>query len=248
MHQSDVRRTETPRLSVEELHSYYGQSHVVQGASLHVDPGEIVGIVGRNGAGKTTILKTVMGVVRARRGRVVLDGRDITDLPTHAIARAGVTLVPEDRRVFPGLTVAENLHLGALAAGAGSGDAGAALAEVLEYFPRLRERLDQPGQSLSGGEQQMLALARGLLARPRLLLVDELTGGLMPGLVDHLMDILTTVNARGTTVLLVEQDVGVVLDLVRRCYVLDQGRVQFQGSAEDLREDGGIQRRFLGVS
>jgi branched-chain amino acid transport system ATP-binding protein len=236
----------SPLLAVEDIHAFYDRSHVVQGVSLTVEPGEIVGLVGRNGAGKTTILKTIMGVVRARRGRVALAGRDITGLATHEIARAGLTLVPEDRRIFPSLTVSENLRVGTLAAGAG-GD-GATLDHVFEYFPRLRERLDQTGQHLSGGEQQMLALARGLLARPRLMLVDELTGGLMPLLVEQLMQILQRINARGMTVLLVEQDLGVVLDLAHRCYVLDEGRIQFHGTAADLRANREIQQRYLGVS
>jgi branched-chain amino acid transport system ATP-binding protein len=244
-----------PLLAVEEIHAYYDQSHIVQGVSLHVAPGETVGLVGRNGAGKTTILKTIMGVVRARRGRVRLDGRDITGLSTHEIARAGLTLVPEDRRIFPSLTVEENLQVSLLNAGAsGRGDGrgserpGAALHEVFEYFPRLQERLHHTGQKLSGGEQQMLALARGLLARPRLMLVDELTGGLMPLLVENLMTILRRINERGMPVLLVEQDLGVVLDLAHRCYVLDQGRIQFHGTADELRENRAIQQRYLGVS
>jgi branched-chain amino acid transport system ATP-binding protein len=240
-----------PLLAVEDLHAYYDRSHVVQGVSLHVHAGEIVGLVGRNGAGKTTILKTIMGVVRARGGRVRLGGRDITALATHEIARAGLTLVPEDRRIFPALTVAENLRVGALAAGDGAHAAdrsAGALAQVFDYFPRLQERLDHAGQHLSGGEQQMLALARGLLARPRLMLIDELTGGLMPLLVESLMTILQRINARGMTVLLVEQDLGVVLDLAHRCYVLDQGRIQFHGTAQELREDRTVQQRYLGVS
>jgi len=236
-----------PLLAVDELHAYYEHSHVVQGVSLHVDAGEIVGLVGRNGAGKTTTLKAIMGVVRARPGRVRLSGVDITQLPTHEIARAGLTLVPEDRRIFPSLTVAENLRVASLAVRDG-GAPRATLAQVLEYFPRLRERLDHTGEHLSGGEQQMLALARGLLAQPRLMLVDELTGGLMPLLVESLMAILQRIRERGMTVLLVEQDLGVVLDLADRCYVLDQGRIQFHGTANELRENRDIQQRYLGVS
>jgi branched-chain amino acid transport system ATP-binding protein len=218
--------------------------------SLHANAGEIVGLVGRNGAGKTTILKTIMGVVRARGGRVRLAGRDITQLPTHDIARAGLTLVPEDRRIFPTLTVAENLRVAALAGARGDrgGAPPATLEQVFDYFPRLRERLQHAGQHLSGGEQQMLALARGLLAQPQLMLVDELTGGLMPLLVESFMTILQRINAGGMTVLLVEQDLGVVLDLAHRCYVLDQGRIQFHGTATELRDDRGIQQRYLGVS
>jgi branched-chain amino acid transport system ATP-binding protein len=242
-----VTAAATPLLALEDVHAYYDRSHVVQGVSLHVDAAEIVGLVGRNGAGKTTILKTIMGIVRARGGRVQLGGEDITGLATHQIARAGLTLVPEDRRIFPGLTVAENLRVGALSAGRGAADR-TTLEQVFEYFPRLRERLHQTGQHLSGGEQQMLALARALLAQPRVMLVDELTGGLMPLLVESLMTILKAINAGGTTVLLVEQDLGVVLDLAHRCYVLDEGRIQFHGSAAALRDDRAIQQRYLGVS
>ena len=236
-----------PLLAVDELHAYYEQSHVVQGVSLHVNTGEIVGLVGRNGAGKTTTLKAIMGVVRARPGRVRLAGVDITQRPTHEIARAGLTLVPEDRRIFPSLTVAENLRVASLAVTKGAAPR-ATLEQVFEYFPRLRERLGHTGEHLSGGEQQMLALARGLLAQPQLMLVDELTGGLMPLLVESLMAILGRIRDRGMTVLLVEQDLGVVLDLADRCYVLDQGRIQFHGSANELRENRDIQQRYLGVS
>jgi branched-chain amino acid transport system ATP-binding protein len=217
----------------------------VQGVSLTVARGETVALVGRNGAGKTTLLKTIMGLVPARRGRVRLDGADVTALATHEIARRGLTLVPEDRRIFPRLTVAENLRVASLARG---GEDSTAMARVLEYFPRLGERLDQAGQNLSGGEQQMLALARGFLTRPELMLIDELSGGLMPMLVDALTDILRRINQAGVTILLVEQELEVALALASRCYVLDQGRIQFEGSAETLRRDHAIQARFLGAT
>jgi branched-chain amino acid transport system ATP-binding protein len=242
-------------LTVEDVHAYYGQSHVIQGVSLEVGRGETVALVGRNGAGKTTLLKTVMGIVRAREGRVRLDGGDVTALPTHAIARRGITLVPEDRRIFPRLTVEENLRVAMLARpadGDGDGprraDGASPFARVLEYFPRLGERLDHAGQNLSGGEQQMLALARGFLTRPRLMLIDELSGGLMPLLVEQLMAILQRINAAGITILLVEQDLEVALALARRCYVIDQGTIQFAGSVEALRADTDIQQRYLGLS
>ena len=231
-------------LVLEDVHSYYGQSHVIQGVSLRVGRGETVALVGRNGAGKTTLLKTAIGVVPARAGRVRFDGTDVTAWDTHAIARHGMTLVPEERRIFPRLTVDENLRVATLA---GGGDP-AARARVFEYFPRLRDRLGHAGQDLSGGEQQMLALARGFLARPRLMLIDELSGGLMPLLVDALMDILRAINAEGVTILLVEQDLEVALALATRCYVLDQGRIQFAGSVEALRADRDIQQRYLGVA
>ena len=232
-------------LRLEDVHSYYGESHVIQGVSLAVERGETVALVGRNGAGKTTLLKTIMGIVPARRGRVLLEHADISRLPTHEIARRGITLVPEDRRIFPRLTVAENLRVAELARG-GAGDGG--LARVFEYFPRLRERLDQLGQDLSGGEQPMLALARGFLTRPALMLIDELSGGLMPMLVDALMEILQDINAHGVTILLVEQDLEVALALASRCYVLDQGHIQFEGEVSALRQNHDIQARYLGVA
>ena len=232
-------------LRLDDVHSYYGPSHVIQGVSLGVERGETVALVGRNGAGKTTLLKTIMGVVPAGRGRVLLEGADISRLATHEIARRGITLVPEDRRIFPRLTVAENLRVAELARGAGD---NGGLARVFDYFPRLRERLDQPGQNLSGGEQQMLALARGFLTRPALMLIDELSGGLMPMLVDALMEILQRINADGVTILLVEQELEVALALASRCYVLDQGRIQFEGAAAALRQNHDVQARFLGVT
>ena len=245
-----------PMLAVEDVHAYYGQSHIIQGVSLHVARGETVALVGRNGAGKTTLLKTIMGIVRARRGQVRLGGADITALPTYEIARRGITLVPEDRRIFPRLTVEENLRVALLARTAGTGnsepspkDGGAAgLDEVFDYFPRLRERLGHAGQNLSGGEQQMLALARGFLTRPRIMLIDELSGGLMPLLVEQLMAILQRINAAGITILLIEQDLEVALALAHRAYVIDQGAIQFSGSVDSLRADTDIQQRYLGLS
>jgi branched-chain amino acid transport system ATP-binding protein len=232
-------------LHVEDVHSYYGESHVIQGVSLAVEAGETVALVGRNGAGKTTLLKTIMGLVRARRGRIVFAGDDITGRPTHEIARRGITLVPEDRRIFPQLSVAENLAVASLGA---RDDARPARDRVFEYFPRLRERLRHAGRNLSGGEQQMLALARGFLTRPRLMLIDELSGGLMPVLVDSLMDILKRINGEGITILLVEQDLDVALALGSRAYVLDQGRVEFAGGVAELRASRDIQQRYLGVT
>ena len=229
-------------LAVDDVHAYYGESHVIQGVTLAVAHGETVALVGRNGAGKTTLLKTIMGILPARRGRVRFDGEDLTRLPPHEIGRRGVTLVPEDRRIFPRLTVEENLRVATLARA--GGDRG----RVFEYFPRLAERLGHAGQDLSGGEQQMLALARGFLTQPRLMLIDELSGGLMPLLVESLMDVLARINGEGVTILLVEQDLEVALALASRCYVIDQGRIEFEGTADALRENEDVQRRYLGVA
>src|SRR5512134_943050 len=219
-------------LSVEDIHTYYGEAHILQGVSLHLEEGEVVTLIGRNGAGKTTTLRSIMGIARPHRGRVALRGADIARLETHAIARRGIAWVPEERRILPNLSVLENLRLGMLAAG--RGDDGRALDEVFEHFPRLRERIDQRGRHLSGGEQQMLAIARGLVARPALMLVDEPTEGLAPLVVDALTRVLGEINRRGTSILLVEQTLEVALALSTRLYVMDQGRVQFEGTPDEL--------------
>jgi branched-chain amino acid transport system ATP-binding protein len=235
-------------LAVEGLHAYYGDAHILQGVSLTVGAGEVVTLIGRNGAGKTTTLKSIMGLVLPRGGRITFDGRELTKLPTHEVARAGIAYVPEERRILPNLSVAENLRLGILgAAHSVPADNGAVVEEVLTYFPRLRDRYEQKGKSLSGGEQQMLAIARGLVARPKLMLVDEPTEGLSPILVESLTGILGEINRRGTTILLVEQMLEVALALSHRLYVMDQGRIQFEGTPAALRADPEIQQRFLGV-
>ena len=235
-----------PLLAVEDLHTYYGEAHILQGVSMTVGEGEVVTLIGRNGAGKTTTLRSIMGVARPRRGRVVLRGEDVTGLGSHEISRRGIAWVPEERRVLPNLTVLENLRLGAL--GAGRDNGAASFDDVLAFFPRLRERIAQKGRFLSGGEQQMLAIARGLVARSRLMLVDEPTEGLAPLLVENLTGILEEISRRGTTILLVEQTLEVAMRLSHRLYVMDQGRIQFEGTPEELRREPTIQQRFLGVS
>jgi branched-chain amino acid transport system ATP-binding protein len=231
-------------LVLDDVHTYYGEAHILQGVSLSVREGEVVTLIGRNGAGKTTTLRSIMGIARTRRGHVRLRGQDITGRPTHEIARGGIAWVPEERRVLPNLTVVENLRLGWLARGGGS---AGSVEEVFEYFPRLRERMGHRGRFLSGGEQQMLAIARALVARPSVMLVDEPTEGLAPLLVQSLTEILASINRRGTTIMLVEQSLEVALKLAHRVYVMDQGRIQFEGTPEDLRRDPAIQQRFLGV-
>ncbi len=233
-------------LSVEDIHTYYGEAHILQGVSIRVGEGEVVTLIGRNGAGKTTTLLSIMGIARARRGAVRLAGEEITRLQTHEIVRRGIGWVPEERRVLPNLTVLENLRLGMLG-GKRDNASAVRLDEVFEFFPRLRERIAQEGRSLSGGEQQMLAIARGLVARPRLMLVDEPTEGLAPLLVQDLTGILREINRRGTTILLVEQTLEVALALSHRLYVMDQGRIQFEGTPHELQNDPTIQQRFLSV-
>ncbi len=239
-------------LVLEDVHTYYGEAHILQGVSLTVGEGEVVTLIGRNGAGKTTTLRSIMGIVRARRGRVRLRGEDVTGLGTHEIARRGIAWIPEERRVLPNLTVLENLRLGMLGGGKPNGGGrpdggGDVLEEVFGYFPRLRERIAHRGRFLSGGEQQMLAIARGLVSRPTVMLVDEPTEGLAPLLVQNLTEILAAINRRGTTILLVEQTLEVALALSHRVYVMDQGQIQFEGTPEQLRRDPTIQQRFLEI-
>jgi branched-chain amino acid transport system ATP-binding protein len=235
-----------PLLTLEDVHAFYGEAHILQGVSLSVGEGEVVTLIGRNGAGKTTTLRSIMGIVPPRLGRIAFAGQELRGLPTHTVARAGIAYVPEERRILPNLTVEENLRLGRLGTN-GRRDGDAVMEEVLGYFPRLRERLTQKGKGLSGGEQQMLAIARGLVARPRLMLVDEPTEGLSPIIVESLTEILRDINRRGTAILLVEQILDVALALSHRLYVMDQGRIQFEGSADQLRADPAIQQRFLGI-
>jgi branched-chain amino acid transport system ATP-binding protein len=234
-------------LSIQNLHAFYGEAHILQGVSLSVHAGEVVTLIGRNGAGKTTTLRSIMGIVAPRAGHITFDGFELAGLPTHTIAQRGIAYVPEERRILPNLSVEENLRLGRLGAKGAKGDGGAVMEEVLGHFPRLRERLVQKGKSLSGGEQQMLAIARGLVASPKLMLVDEPTEGLSPLIVESLTEILREINRRGTTILLVEQILEVALVLSHRLYVMDQGRIQFEGTPEALRADPAIQQRFLGV-
>jgi branched-chain amino acid transport system ATP-binding protein len=233
-------------LVVEDIHTYYGEAHILQGVSFSVGSGEVVTLIGRNGAGKTTTLRSIMGIARTRHGRIALAGEEISRRETHEIVRRGIAWVPEERRVLPNLTVLENLRLGMMTPGADNG-AAARIEEVFEMFPRLRERTAQKGRFLSGGEQQMLAIARGLVARPKLMLVDEPTEGLAPMLVQQLTEILRRINQTGTTILLVEQTLEVALALSHRLYVMDQGRIQFSGTPEQLARDPTIQQRFLEV-
>jgi branched-chain amino acid transport system ATP-binding protein len=234
-------------LELEDVHTYYGEAHILQGVSLTVGEGEVVSLIGRNGAGKTTTLLSIMGIARPARGRVRLRGEDLTRLDTHQIVRRGIAWIPEERRVLPNLTVRENLRLAVLGAGGSRDEAAPRMAEVFRYFPRLEERVGHRGRFLSGGEQQMLAIARGLVAKPTVMLVDEPTEGLAPMLVQNLTEILAAINRTGTTILLVEQTLEVALALSRRLYVMDQGRIQFEGTPDELRKDPTIQQRFLEI-
>jgi branched-chain amino acid transport system ATP-binding protein len=234
-----------PLLVVQDVHTFYGEAHILQGISVGVGDGEVVTLIGRNGAGKTTTLRSIMGIARPKLGRISLGGEDITHLPTHEIVRRGIAWVPEERRVLPNLTVLDNLRLGMMAVP--RADADARIDEAFAIFPRLRERIDQKGRFLSGGEQQMLAIARGLVASPKVMLVDEPTEGLAPLLVQSLTEILRRINQSGTTILLVEQTLEVAMALSHRLYVMDQGRIQFSGTPRELASDPSVQQRFLEV-
>jgi branched-chain amino acid transport system ATP-binding protein len=233
-------------LSIENLHAWYDRSHVVQGISLEVRQGEIVTIMGRNGAGKTTSLRTIMGLVAKRKGSVKFDGREILAAPAHTRFHCGLGYVPEDRRIVPGLTVRENLRLGLLASSK-IRDEHAAVERIAETFPRLKERLDQEGTSLSGGEQQMLAIARAMMSGPRMILLDEPSEGIMPVLVEEMFALFRRMKDQGTTILLVEQNVELALSISDRAYIMDQGVIVHSDSAARLIANKAIQERYCSV-
>jgi branched-chain amino acid transport system ATP-binding protein len=231
-------------LKILDLHAYYGQSHVLQGVSLEVKPGEIVSLVGRNGAGKTTILKSIMGIEVRRRGRIDFQNEDIARHKTYAIAKKGIAYVPEDRRIFPILSVRENLNLGMLYID--KKQRSSTLDEVLSYFPILGERLAQKGGSMSGGEQQMLAIARALVSRPKLMLVDEPSEGLTPMIVDKLVEAIRQANRSGVTIVIVEQNIELVLlELGGRAYIVNQGTIPFSGDAAAILTNEETKQKFL---
>ena len=222
-------------LSLEKVNTYYGYSHILHDVSLEVKEGEIVVLLGRNGVGKTTTMKTIMGIQPPKSGKVVFCGEDIAGLPPYRIARKGISLIPEDRRVIPNLTVYENLKLGSLVQGKVK-DLDARLQVVFDYFPRLKERLKQEGGKLSGGEQQMLTIARGLMARPKLMLIDEPSEGLAPKIVQEIMEIIQKLQKDGVTILLVEQHAEMAMRLSDnlRAYVIEKGEVRMTGTLEEL--------------
>ena len=230
-------------LSVEDVHAGYGLTEVLQGVSFDVERGSVAALVGRNGVGKTTTLRTIVGNLTPSAGRIGFDGEDITTLPTEKTIGKGITFVPEDRRVFPGLTVRENVEMGRLGVAAD----GPSVDAVLDRFENLRERENSYGSVLSGGEQQMLAIARALIADPDLLLLDEPTEGLAPFVVRQIEDVIRELNADGITVLLVEQNIPVALDVADRAHILAKGEIIHSGSAADVRDDEELLDRHLGV-
>ena len=233
-------------LRVEGLNAWYDTSHVVQGLSFDVRPGEIVTLMGRNGAGKTSTLKAIMGLLAKRSGSVTFNGQEIGAQPAHRRYHGGLAYVPEDRRIVPGLSVRENLRLG-LIAGQDRHLERERIHQIAQTFPRLAERMEQEGTSLSGGEQQMLAIARAMMAKPRMILLDEPSEGIMPLLVQEMFALFVRMKREGTTILLVEQNVERALQISDRAYILDQGRIVHQGDAQALLDDREIQERYCAV-
>ena len=237
----------TALLQLDDLHTYYGNIHALKGMNLTVNEGEIVTLVGANGAGKSTTLRTISGIVRAKRGSVSLKGKDITGLKAHDVAARGVAHVPEGRRIFPLLTVQENLEIGAWNVQSKS-DIASRMEHAYVLFPRLKERVSQKGGTLSGGEQQMLAIARALMADPDLLLLDEPSMGLAPVLVEAIFEIVARINAEGKTILLVEQNALMALEVAHRGYVLQTGEIVLQDDAKVLMKNDMVRKAYLGES
>jgi branched-chain amino acid transport system ATP-binding protein len=230
-------------LELEDVYVHYGKIEAIRGISLTVDEGEIVTLIGANGAGKSTTLKTISGLRTVSRGEIRFDGQVITRMPGHKRVLAGIGQAPEGRGIFPGMTVAENLHMGAYAR---SGDFSKDLVKVYDLFPRLAERRRQAGGTLSGGEQQMLAIGRALMSEPKVLLLDEPSMGLAPMLVNQIFSIIEEINRRGTTILLVEQNAQQALKIAHRAYVLETGQIVKSAPAADLLNDPEVKAAYLG--
>ncbi len=234
-----------PLLTVRGLNAGFDAGPVLFGIDLEVAPAELIALVGANGAGKSTLLGVLSGLVRATSGTVTLGGDDVTNARPEAIVRRGLAHVPQGRRLFGTMSVEKNLLLGAYLRR--DREVGDDMERVLVHFPALKDKLSREAGTLSGGEQQMVAIGRGLMARPKLLMVDELSLGLAPKVVDHLIDVVREINKEGTALLLVEQDVLIALDVAHRAYVLENGRVALSGAAADVRDDAGVRRAYLGL-
>jgi branched-chain amino acid transport system ATP-binding protein len=234
-------------LELVDVHTYYGNIHALKGVSFTVEEGEVVTLIGSNGAGKSTTLRTIQGLLRPRQGTILLEGVPLETLPTHEIVARGVSQSPEGRLIFPRMTVLENLEMGAYSRRDRSG-VQADIERMMELFPKLAERKTQKGGTLSGGEQQMLAMGRALMARPRVMLLDEPSMGLAPILVEQIFQIIRDLNAGGTTILLVEQNATMALGVASRGYVMETGTIALSGSASDLRNNRKVQDTYLGVS
>jgi branched-chain amino acid transport system ATP-binding protein len=233
-------------LTLENVHSYYGHIHALQGISIDVNEGEIVTLIGSNGAGKSTTLRTISGLIHPRHGKITLKGQDISHMEPHMIVNAGVGHVPEGRGVFPKLTVKENLEIGAFVVD-DQAEVKRRMDYAFELFPRLKERMDQKGGTLSGGEQQMLATARGLMLNPHILMLDEPSMGLAPVLVELIFDTIKHMNEKGTTILLVEQNALMALSIAHRGYVLQTGQIVLSDTAENLKKNEMVKKAYLGI-
>jgi branched-chain amino acid transport system ATP-binding protein len=237
----------SPLVAVQEIHTYYGKSHILHGVSLAVGAGEVVGLLGRNGVGKSTTLKTVMGLVRPSQGEVCYEGRAITGLAPHRLARLGIAYVPEDRRIFRLLTVMENLRTGLDRAGLDEARKQALLDKVYRYFPVLADRRNQAGGTLSGGEQQMLAIARAMMLEPKIILLDEPTEGLMPRMVSQISQIIEALHQEGVAILLVEQNVPLTLEACQRVYLMEKGVVRHHATSAELRANDAVIHQYMGI-
>jgi branched-chain amino acid transport system ATP-binding protein len=234
-------------LAVDGIHSYYGKSHILHGVSLEVGRGEVVGLLGRNGVGKSTTLKAIAGIVHPSAGEVRFEGRPITRLPSHRLARLGIGYVPEDRRIFPLLTVFENLRVGVDRHGVTKARKTELVDKIYTYFPVLAERRNQSGGTLSGGEQQMLAIARAMMLEPKIILLDEPTEGLMPRMVSQIREIIEVLHREAVAVLLVEQNVPLTLEASRRVYFIEKGEVRHHALASELHVGDAVIHQYLGV-
>jgi branched-chain amino acid transport system ATP-binding protein len=244
---SEASTSTAPLVLVEDVHTYYGKSHILHGVTLQVGAGEVVGLLGRNGVGKSTTLKTIMGLVQPSQGSVRLDGHAITGLPAHKLARLGIGYVPEDRRIFRLLSVMENLRTGLDRKGVTEERKQALLEKVFSYFPVLSERRNQAGGTLSGGEQQMLAIARAMMLEPKIILLDEPTEGLMPRMVSQIRQIIEVLHNEGVAILLVEQNVPLTLQASQRVYIMEKGSVRHQCRASEIGVNDPVIKQFLGV-
>jgi branched-chain amino acid transport system ATP-binding protein len=236
-----------PLVEVDDLHTYYGKSHILHGVSLKVGRGEVVGLLGRNGVGKSTTLKTIMGLVNPARGKVLFEAKPITGMPAHRLARIGIAYVPEDRRIFRLLTVMENLRTGLDRRGVTESHKKELLGKVFTYFPVLDERRNQAGGTLSGGEQQMLAIARAMMLEPKIILLDEPTEGLMPRMVSQIRQIIDVLHNDGVAILLVEQNVPLTLEASERIYIMEKGAVRHHCAASELKVNDPVIHQYLGV-
>ena len=233
-------------LQIENINTYYGLSHILHGVSLTIGEGEAVAFLGRNGAGKTTTLKTIMGLLQPQEGKILMGDEDLTEAEAHTVAQCGISLIPEDRQIFPNLTVFENLKISRLPVD-GAKNLDTHLDWIFTLFPPLKERINNKGSQLSGGEQQMLTMARGMGTEPKLMLIDEPTEGLMPAYVETIHNVLVEIQNKGIAILLVEQNFRMALTITSRAYLIEKGAIRWEGASADLLEDQETRMRYLGV-